>query len=253
MRYAAIVHREGKFTLAEFPDCPGCQTFVRGKKPIEPVAQEALEGWLESFLIVPDKERRPDDVPARPSVEARAPRGKRVVWIDVPPELGLKLELFWERLKAGLTQNQLAKTAGVPKRAVAMLEDPDYHAALDEFVPVFAALGHRVRVELERLPDEGEYIVTGPSRKPSHPGSLVAEEFSELGLSDAKAARRLGLSLADVKKLRRGQLDINLKLARAIGKLVGNGPGLWLRMQQARDLWLLTNDAPRRRKGRGDG
>ena len=50
MRYAALISREGKYTLAEFPDCGGCQTFVKGKKPIEPMAQEALEGWLIRVL-----------------------------------------------------------------------------------------------------------------------------------------------------------------------------------------------------------
>ena len=27
-----------------------------------------------------------------------------------------------------------------------------------------------------------------------------------------------------------------------IGKFVGNGPGLWLRMQQTHDLWLAERD-----------
>jgi len=63
MRYAAIVHREGKHTLAEFPDCEGCQAFTKGKVPIERMAQDALTGWLASYLGIPDKKRRPGDVP----------------------------------------------------------------------------------------------------------------------------------------------------------------------------------------------
>jgi len=32
MRYPAIITKEGKKTLASFPDCPGCQTeLIRGK------------------------------------------------------------------------------------------------------------------------------------------------------------------------------------------------------------------------------
>jgi plasmid maintenance system antidote protein VapI len=30
-------------------------------------------------------------------------------------------------------------------------------------------------------------------------------------------------------------------MALRIGKFAGNGPGLWLRMQQAYDLWYIEN------------
>jgi plasmid maintenance system antidote protein VapI len=31
-------------------------------------------------------------------------------------------------------------------------------------------------------------------------------------------------------------------MAVRLGKLCGNGPGIWLRMQQARDLWQAERD-----------
>jgi len=53
----------------------------------------------------------------------------------------------------------------------------------------------------------GEYSVKRPlKRPPVHPGELLREEV----ITD---------------------------MALRIGKLAGNGPGLWLRMQQAYDLW----------------
>jgi addiction module HigA family antidote len=32
------------------------------------------------------------------------------------------------------------------------------------------------------------------------------------------------------------------EMAARLGKLCGNGPGIWLRMQQAHDLWRVERD-----------
>lgn len=52
MYYNAKITKEGTSTLAEFPDCPGCQTFVDKDEAggVRKAAKEALEGWLESLL-----------------------------------------------------------------------------------------------------------------------------------------------------------------------------------------------------------
>src|SRR5213079_3626750 len=42
MHYTAVVTREGKQTLAEFPGCPGCQTFADRDEDIAERAEEAL-------------------------------------------------------------------------------------------------------------------------------------------------------------------------------------------------------------------
>ena len=51
MRYTAVVTKEGKQTLAEFPGCPGCQTFADPGEDIAERAGEALAGWLEAQLV----------------------------------------------------------------------------------------------------------------------------------------------------------------------------------------------------------
>jgi hypothetical protein len=163
MRYAAIIHREDRHTRAEFPDCPGCQTFAKGSNPIEPLAREALEGWLQTHLGIPDGKRRPSDIPPRPSTELRAPRGKRVLWVDLPTELVLKLELLWARSAAGLTQKQLAKRSRLSRRTIAKLEDPDSHPKLGDFDAAFEVLGHRLRVELVDA-SAGEHLTAVATR-----------------------------------------------------------------------------------------
>ena len=52
MQFDAYIHREGKAWLAEFPDCPGCQTFADSRDALPGAAAEALEGWLESHLVL---------------------------------------------------------------------------------------------------------------------------------------------------------------------------------------------------------
>ena len=84
-----------------------------------------------------------------------------------------------------------------------------------------------------------EYSVKRPlKRPPVHPGELLREEvLPALGLSVSEAARRLGISRQQLHRVLACTHPITTDMALRIGKLAGNGPGLWLRMQQAYDLW----------------
>lgn len=77
MRYAAIITKEGRNTLAEFPDCPGCQTFAEPGESIAAQAQDALMGWLAAHLAT-------GEVAPRPS--RRHSKGK-LLWVEVPARL----------------------------------------------------------------------------------------------------------------------------------------------------------------------
>ena len=84
-----------------------------------------------------------------------------------------------------------------------------------------------------------EYVVKRPvKRPPIHPGELVREEvLPALGLSVSEAARRLGISRQQLHRVLAGTHPITTEMALRLGKFAGNGPALWLRMQQAYDLW----------------
>lgn len=84
-----------------------------------------------------------------------------------------------------------------------------------------------------------EYAVKRPvQRPPIHPGEVVREDvLPALGLSVSEAARRLGVSRQQLHRVLACTHPITTEMALRIGKLAGNGPGLWLRMQQAHDLW----------------
>ena len=141
MRYAAVITKEGRNTLAEFPDCPGCQTFAEPGERIEDQAADAVGGWLEAHLAT-------GDVPPRPS--RKTPKGK-VLWVDVPARLAVKIYLRWARSDAGLTQTELAKRAGVSQQQIAKLEHPKANPTIETLERVAAALGARVEVSITPL------------------------------------------------------------------------------------------------------
>lgn len=82
----------------------------------------------------------------------------------------------------------------------------------------------------------------GPAWPPSHPGSLLAEVLLASGLTVKDAAGKLGISRQTLHSILAGTGTVTPAMAVRLGKLCGNGPGLWLRMQQARDLWLAERE-----------
>ena len=85
----------------------------------------------------------------------------------------------------------------------------------------------------------GEYFVKRPvNRPPVHPGEILREDvLPDLGLSISEAARRLGISRQQLHRILACTHPITTEMALRIGKFAGNGPALWLRMQQTYDLW----------------
>jgi len=86
-----------------------------------------------------------------------------------------------------------------------------------------------------------EYLVKQPvKRQPTHPGEILREDvLPALEISVSEAARRLGISRQQLHRVLACTHPITTEMALRIGKFAGNGPGLWLRMQQAHDLWYV--------------
>lgn len=83
-----------------------------------------------------------------------------------------------------------------------------------------------------------EYNVRYPiERQPIHPGGILCEDvLPALGLSVSEMARRLGVSRQQLHRVLACTHPVTVEMALRIGRLVGNGPGLWLRLQQNYDL-----------------
>ena len=84
-----------------------------------------------------------------------------------------------------------------------------------------------------------EYTVKRPlKRPPVHPGEIMREDIlPALGLSISEAARRMSISRQQFHRILACTHPISTEMALRIGKFAGNGPGVWLRMQQSYDLW----------------
>ena len=77
-------------------------------------------------------------------------------------------------------------------------------------------------------------------RAPTHPGALRrAVVLPGLGITQAEFADRLEVSHRTVSEILHERRPITPDMAIRLGKLLGNGAGLWLRMQQAVDVWTL--------------
>lgn len=79
--------------------------------------------------------------------------------------------------------------------------------------------------------------VRDPDRCPTHPGELLAEALGATATSKTAVAKLLGISRPTLYDIMNGKQPITPAVAVRIGKLLGNGPGIWLRMQVAHDAW----------------
>jgi addiction module HigA family antidote len=66
---------------------------------------------------------------------------------------------------------------------------------------------------------------------------LREDVLPTLGLSIKEAAQRLGVSRQQLHRILACTHPITIEMALRIGKFSGNGPAIWLRLQQAYDLW----------------
>lgn len=76
------------------------------------------------------------------------------------------------------------------------------------------------------------------TRTPIHPGVFFAEEIlPALGRRTiGEIATLLGISRQTLHRIMAGESAVTADMAVRLGKLCGNGPDLWLRMQAAYDI-----------------
>ncbi len=73
---------------------------------------------------------------------------------------------------------------------------------------------------------------------PPHPASILREDvLPALGEPVITVARKLGVTRQHLHRILAEKAPVSPEMALRLGKFCGNGPELWLRMQQAYDLW----------------
>jgi addiction module HigA family antidote len=82
-----------------------------------------------------------------------------------------------------------------------------------------------------------------PNRPPVHPGAILREDvLPALDLTVSAAARTLGVSRQMLHRVLGEHAAFTPEMAVRVGKMCGNGPRVWLAMQQAHDLWRAERD-----------
>jgi addiction module HigA family antidote len=87
---------------------------------------------------------------------------------------------------------------------------------------------------------KGELPASRPdsNREPTHPGALLREDIlPAIGEPVMAVAKKLGVTRQHLHRILAEKAPVTPEMAVRLGKFCGNGPGLWLRMQQAYDLW----------------
>jgi antitoxin HigA-1 len=82
-----------------------------------------------------------------------------------------------------------------------------------------------------------------PSIEPAHPGELLAEiVIPATGRSKTEIARLLGISRQTLYDILSCKQPVTPSIAVRLGKLFGDGAGVWVRMQAAYDTWHAERD-----------
>jgi addiction module HigA family antidote len=77
-----------------------------------------------------------------------------------------------------------------------------------------------------------------PNRCPTHPGALLREDMiPATGKSVAGIAELLGISRQHLHDIMAERKPVSPNVAVRLGKLFGDGAGIWTRMQAAYDTW----------------
>ena len=81
-------------------------------------------------------------------------------------------------------------------------------------------------------------MTEAPQMPPIHPGAVLREDvIPAMSISVTEFARRIGVSRQVLHRILAETNGITPEMALRIGRFLGNGPGLWLRMQKEFDLW----------------
>jgi addiction module HigA family antidote len=81
-----------------------------------------------------------------------------------------------------------------------------------------------------------------PNRCPTHPGELLREIISATGRSKSEIAALLGISRQHLYDILKERKPVSPAVAVRLGKLFGDGAGVWVRMQGAYDTWRAERE-----------
>ena len=79
--------------------------------------------------------------------------------------------------------------------------------------------------------------------RPIHPGEILREDvLPALGRPKTEIARLLGISRQTLYDILNQKQPVTAHMALRLGKLCGNGPDIWLNLQQRYDLQIAERE-----------
>ena len=79
---------------------------------------------------------------------------------------------------------------------------------------------------------------TGMTRRPTHPGEMLREDFMpDYDLTVSSLAEKVGVSRQSINELLRERRALSPEMALRLARLFGNSPEFWLNAQRAVELW----------------
>lgn len=79
--------------------------------------------------------------------------------------------------------------------------------------------------------------------EPTHPGELLDDiVIPATGKTKVEIAKLLGISRQSLYTILGKAQSVTPDMALRLGKLFGDGPDVWLRMQMAHDLWRASKE-----------
>ena len=82
------------------------------------------------------------------------------------------------------------------------------------------------------------------TRRPVHPGEILADELEALGLSSAELARTLDVPANRISQIIAGKRSITADTALRLGRYFGSSADLWMNLQKIYDLDLAAKGRP---------
>jgi antitoxin HicB len=132
--YPVRLTKDGKFTLATFPDIPEAITQGKDEDEALKMAAEALETAMDFYL----DERRPIPLPSKPK------RGQKVV--DLPISVSAKVLLMNEMISQKVRPAELARRLNTTPQEVNRLTDIRHASKIDGIAGAMKVLGKTLEI-----------------------------------------------------------------------------------------------------------
>ena len=88
-------------------------------------------------------------------------------------------------------------------------------------------------MDMQELQD----TIKGRKIRPVHPGEVLADVLEDIEISQTAFAEMLGVSRRTINEIVQGRRPVSVDMAIRLGQSLGNGPQLWLNLQQTVDIW----------------